>query len=61
MKAYFFVALFAIGLSSEVSAQSTSDLKSAKTQGITLYNQFKKSSAVPLLELAAQTGDHEAQ
>jgi len=61
MKAYFFVALFAIGMSSEVSAQSTSDLKSAKAQGITLYNQFKTSSAVPFLELAAQSGDHEAQ
>jgi len=61
MKAHFFVALFAIGISSEVNAQSTSDPKSAKAQGITLYNQFKTSAAVPFLESAAQSGDHEAQ
>lgn len=61
MRVYFFVALFAIGISSEVYAQLTSDLNSAKAQGITLYNQFKAASAVPFLELAAQAGDHEAQ
>jgi TPR repeat protein len=61
MRAYFFIALFAIVISFEVNAQPTSDLKSAKMQGITLYNQFKATSAVPFLELAAQAGDHEAQ
>lgn len=61
MRVYFFAALFSLGISSEVYAQLTSDLNSAKAQGITLYNQFKAASAVPFLELAAQAGDHEAQ
>lgn len=61
VRAYFFIALFAIGVSIKVNAQPTLDLKSTKAQGITLYNQFKTSSAMPLLELAAHAGDHEAQ
>jgi len=61
MRAYFFIALFAIEISIQVNAQPTLNLNSTKAQGITLYNQFKTSAAVPFLELAAQSGDHEAQ
>lgn len=44
-----------------VEAMVSFNPQSAKTQGITLYNQFKTISAVPFLELAAQADDDEAQ
>ncbi|KAF2395032.1 tetratricopeptide repeat protein [Pseudomonas frederiksbergensis] len=48
-------------LSFNVYAQSPIELQRSKTQGLTLYNQFKAISAISYLELAADSGDHEAQ
>lgn len=42
-------------------AELTVEQQTAKTQGIVLYNQFKAISATPLLKIAANAGDHEAQ
>lgn len=39
----------------------TPERQTAKEHGIMLYNQFKAISATPFLELAAKTGDPEAQ
>ncbi|WP_336346808.1 hypothetical protein [Pseudomonas monsensis] len=41
-------------------ALSDSEL-AMKSRGIILYNQFKAVSATPLLKIAAEAGDHEAQ
>ncbi|MDZ3826418.1 tetratricopeptide repeat protein [Pseudomonas monsensis] len=41
-------------------ALSDSEL-AMKSRGIILYNQFKAVSATPLLRIAAEAGDHEAQ
>ncbi|WP_256584844.1 MULTISPECIES: hypothetical protein [unclassified Pseudomonas] len=44
------------------TALALSDYELAmKSRGITLYNQFKTISATPLLRIAAEAGDHEAQ
>ncbi|WP_259741103.1 tetratricopeptide repeat protein [Pseudomonas frederiksbergensis] len=46
---------------SSFGAELTAEQQTAKTQGIVLYNQFKAISATPLLKIAADAGDHEAQ
>lgn len=51
---------FLVALTSNALALSDSEL-AAKSRGITLYNQLKASTALPLLKIAAEAGDHEAQ
>lgn len=51
---------FLVALTSNALALSDSEL-AAKSRGITLYNQLKASTAHPLLKIAAEAGDHEAQ
>lgn len=42
-------------------ASLTPQQEEAKNQGIILYNQYKSTSAVPHLKVAAEAGDREAQ
>ncbi|MGE8145241.1 tetratricopeptide repeat protein [Pseudomonas frederiksbergensis] len=42
-------------------AQLSPEQATAKEQGLILYNQLKPSYATPLLSIAAEAGDHEAQ
>jgi TPR repeat protein len=50
-----------IAFANPASAELSSEQLSAKTQGITFYNQYKAVSATPFLTIAAEAGDHEAQ
>ncbi|MGF6127445.1 TPR repeat protein [Pseudomonas frederiksbergensis] len=61
MRAYSFCILLMIAPLSSFGAELTAEQQTAKTQGIVLYNQFKAISATPLLKIAADAGDHEAQ
>ena len=45
----------------QASAELNPEQLHAKRQGIILYNQLKAVSASPLLRIAAEAGDHEAQ
>jgi len=45
----------------QASAELNTEQLHAKQQGIILYNQLKAVSASPLLRIAAEAGDHEAQ
>lgn len=53
--------LFIASLSSHTQAELTSQQRTAKDNGIVLYNQYKAISAIPFLTIAAEAGDHEAQ
>lgn len=44
-----------------LGAELTVEQQTAKMQGVRLYNQFKVFSATPLLKIAADAGDPEAQ
>ncbi|MBK5418546.1 sel1 repeat family protein [Pseudomonas sp. TH31] len=61
MRAYFFTALLMSAPLSGFGAELTVEQQTAKTQGIVLYNQFKATSAIPHLTMAAEAGDAEAQ
>ncbi|WP_081757413.1 sel1 repeat family protein [Pseudomonas sp. GM41(2012)] len=61
MKKSLFTALLIIAFANPASAELSSEQLSAKTQGITFYNQYKSVSATPFLTIAAEAGDHEAQ
>lgn len=56
----FSAALLLIS-ANQASAELNAEQLHAKQQGIILYNQFKAVSATPLLRIAAEAGDHEAQ
>ena len=56
----FSATLLLIG-ANQASAELNAEQLHAKQQGIILYNQFKAVSATPLLRIAAEAGDHEAQ
>lgn len=58
--AIMFCLLFFISLQTHAS-QLTPEQSSAKTKGITLYNQHKAISAESYLEIAAAAGDIDAQ
>ncbi|WP_139110544.1 tetratricopeptide repeat protein [Pseudomonas syringae] len=56
------LSVFALlAITSFVWAQPSSKLQSIKEEGLALYNMHFDAEAVPLLELAAQAGDPEAQ
>ena len=56
------LSVFALlAVTSFVWAQPSSKLQSIKEEGLALYNMHFDAEAVPLLELAAQAGDPEAQ
>ena len=61
IKKSLFTALLIIAFANPASAELSSEQLSAKTQGITFYNQYKAVSATPFLTIAAEAGDHEAQ
>lgn len=61
IKKSLFTALLIIAFANSASAELSSEQLSAKTQGITFYNQYKAVSATPFLTIAAEAGDHEAQ
>jgi TPR repeat protein len=61
IKKSLFTALLIIAFANPASAELSSEQLSAKTQGITFYNQYKSVSATPFLTIAAEAGDHEAQ
>jgi len=61
IKKSLLTALLIIAFANPVSAELSSEQQAAKTQGITLYNQYKAVSATPFLTIAAEAGDHEAQ
>jgi TPR repeat protein len=48
-------------ISSSAFAQLSPEQQSAKSRGLVLYNQYKIVSAIPVLTVAAEAGDHEAQ
>lgn len=48
-------------LSISVYAHTATDAEFSKIHGLELYNQFKSSSALPYLKIAAEGGDHESQ
>ncbi|WP_259699678.1 tetratricopeptide repeat protein [Pseudomonas frederiksbergensis] len=54
-------ALLLTTLTNNAHAELNTEQKLAKTKGITLYNQYKATSAMPFLTIAAEAGDHEAQ
>ncbi|VVO10297.1 hypothetical protein PS718_03376 [Pseudomonas fluorescens] len=53
-------ALVLLGIN-QAAAELNIEQSLAKQQGIILYNQLKAVSATPLLRVAAEAGDHEAQ
>jgi TPR repeat protein len=61
IKKSLFTALLIIAFANPASAELSSEQLSAKTQGITFYNQYTSVSATPFLTIAAEAGDHEAQ
>ncbi|UZE14984.1 tetratricopeptide repeat protein [Pseudomonas sp. B21-053] len=61
MRIYFLLMFLIIAPLSGFGAELTVEQQTAKMQGVRLYNQFKAISAVPYLEIAADSGDHEAQ
>ncbi|WP_242487963.1 tetratricopeptide repeat protein [Pseudomonas sp. TH31] len=54
-------ALLYIAVINDAYAELTTEQEAAKTRGVTLYNQYKATSATPFLSIAAEAGDHEAQ
>jgi len=46
---------------SQAHAQLSSEQQTAKERGLVLYNQYKATSAIPHLRIAAQAGDSESQ
>jgi len=61
MKYFAVLLLFMTLLPSYVEAQLDIEQKSARDNGITLYNQYKTASAISFLTIAAEAGDPEAQ
>lgn len=61
LRAYFIIALLMLAPLSGFGADLTIEQQTAKSQGIVLYNQFKAISATPLLKIAADAGDPDAQ
>ena len=50
-----------LALASTVNAQLSEEQNQAKKHGLTLYNQYKSSSARTFLTIAAEAGDSESQ
>ncbi|SDT07768.1 hypothetical protein SAMN05216496_3214 [Pseudomonas sp. Z003-0.4C(8344-21)] len=48
-------------IANQANADLDTNQSQAKHQGVILYNQLKAVSAAPLLRIAAEAGDHEAQ
>ncbi|RON45708.1 tetratricopeptide repeat protein [Pseudomonas frederiksbergensis] len=61
MKRSLISALLFLKFVNNACAGLSSEAESAKIRGLTLYNQDKTALAVPLLTIAAQAGDQEAQ
>lgn len=61
LKRLISTAALCVLFSSYALAQLSPEQKIAKEQGIIFYNQLKSLSATPLLTIAADAGDHEAQ
>ncbi|CAI8767591.1 conserved exported hypothetical protein [Pseudomonas chlororaphis] len=61
MKTRLLLTLLLLLFSSYIFAQATFGQLTAKEQGITFINQYKSSSAIPFLKLAAEAGAPEAQ
>lgn len=61
MRIYFLLIFLIIAPLSGFGAELTVKQQTAKMQGVRLYNQFKAFSATPLLKIAADAGDPDAQ
>ncbi|MGF6127447.1 TPR repeat protein [Pseudomonas frederiksbergensis] len=61
MRTYFLLMFLIIAPLSGFGAELTVEQQTAKMQGVRLYNQFKAFSATPLLKIAADAGDPDAQ
>ncbi|QTT89051.1 tetratricopeptide repeat protein [Pseudomonas chlororaphis] len=61
MKTRLLSTLLLLLFPSYIFAQLTFGQITAKEQGVILFNQYKAASAIPLLKLAAEAGDPEAQ
>ncbi|MGE8145243.1 tetratricopeptide repeat protein [Pseudomonas frederiksbergensis] len=61
MRRLLIAVLLFMAVTNTASAELNSEQILAKTQGITFYNQYKATSAMPFLTIAAEAGDHEAQ